>query len=297
MAVSDIQGHRGARGLRPENSMAAFEFALQCGADTLEMDVVISADNQVVVSHDPFMSDVICSWPDGRPVGADEAPSLLLYGMSYEQIRQFDCGQRRHPGFPGQQAAPAVKPLLADVFSRMEELARGMGRSLPYYNIETKSTEDGDGSAHPGPELFAELLLGEIASQGVGARTTVQSFDPRTLRHIKTTGADVELSLLVGSDTEGDIHSHVEDLGFVPEIYSPEHVLVSEALMRSAQNLSVRILPWTVNTVEEMERLVDLGVTGLITDYPDVAVKRFRSGRPASGTTPQERADPPHQKH
>ncbi len=274
----DIQGHRGARGLLPENSIPAFRKALELGVTTLELDVVISKDMQVVVSHDPFMSSELCLQPDGTPVVASEQDQFALFAMDYEVIRQFDCGSRGNPRFPHQLAEPVAKPLLAEVLAFAESFALTMGGPPPRYNIETKSTPAGDGSLHPGPEEFAGLLFDTIVAGGVAGRSTIQSFDPRTLKVAHALRAnsldagELSMSLLVSRNSPSWT-GQIDWLGFAPEILSPDYRLVDEALMQDARSRNMQVLPWTVNETNDMAKLVALGVDGLITDYPDRALR------------------------
>ena len=266
----DLQGHRGARGLAPENAIPAFRRALELGVTTLEMDAVISQDQQVVVSHEPWFSGHICSLPSGAPVPLEEERSYRIYALPYSEIRQFDCGLRGNPRFPMQEKMEAHKPLLKDVIAFAEQYA--LDHDLPpvYYNIETKSSPAGDNTLHPDPETFTSLLLDVIEAGNVLPRTTVQSFDPRTLRIAHSRHPDMSLALLVGDHDTMDMAGHVANLGFVPTIYSPAYRLVDAELVETAHARGMRVIPWTVNTLPEMQALVKLGVDGLITDYPDL---------------------------
>ena len=272
----DLQGHRGARGLLPENTIRGFEKALALGAVTLEMDVVISEDGQVVVSHDPYFSAAFCSKPGGAPVTEAEERSLRLFAMPYEEIARYDCGRRGHPRFPRQEARPAVKPLLRDVIAAAEAYARRASRPAPFYNIETKSQPAGDGVLHPAPETFVRLVLAVVEEAGVARRTTVQSFDPRTLRVARRLAEEgaappVRLALLVAEEHSRGLDADLDALGFTPDIYSPDYRLVDAALVEKAHARGVQVVPWTVNEADDMRRLKRLGVDGLITDYPDLA--------------------------
>lgn len=279
----DLQGHRGARGRRPENTWPAFRFALEQGVTTLEMDVVISGDGQVVVSHEPWMNADICTAPDGTPISPDRAQQHNLYRMPYREIAAYDCGRRGHPAFPEQNAEPASKPLLRTVVARAEAFVHDTGRAPVFYNIETKSRPAWEGRFHPSPNVFAQALIDAVQEAGISARTIVQSFDPRTLRYIRTAAPGLRLALLVGYEAEGALAEQVEALGFVPQVYSPDHRLVDPALIEAAHRRGMQVIPWTVNDPEAMQRLADLGVDGLITDYPDRA-RHLREG--ASGTMP-----------
>ncbi|WP_103019519.1 glycerophosphodiester phosphodiesterase family protein [Salinibacter altiplanensis] len=272
----DLQGHRGARGLAPENTLPAFRRALRIGVTTLEMDVVISADGQVVVSHEPWMNPDICALPAGDPVPEDNAREHNLYQMPYADIRQYDCGQRQHPDFPRQTSRPAAKPRLRNVIERAEAYGTDHDRSPIFYNIEIKARPEWDGTFHPAPETFTRRVLNVIHEHGVAGRTTIQSFDERALRATRrlrgnrNTGTTVQLALLVTDATPDALRQQLDALGFVPSVYSPAHSVVDEALLRAAHDRGLRVVPWTVNERDTMRQLIRLGVDGLITDYPDV---------------------------
>jgi glycerophosphoryl diester phosphodiesterase len=272
----DVQGHRGARGRRPENTWPAFQYALEQGVSTLEMDVVISADGQVVVSHEPWMNAEICTAPDGTPVSKDKAQQHNLYRMTYEEIAAYDCGQRQHPSFPKQMPESAPKPLLRDVIARAEAFVRDTGRDAVFYNIETKSRLAWEGRFHPPPDVFAQHLIDVIEAAGVSPRTTVQSFDLRTLRYTRDAAPGLRLALLVAQEGDAGLAENLTTLGFVPHIYSPNYQLVDAALVNTAHTRGMQVIPWTVNNRNAMRRLVNMGVDGFITDYPDRGM-RLRS--------------------
>ena len=269
----DIQGHRGARGLHPENTIPGFMAALELGVTTLEMDAVISRDRRVVISHEPWFSRAICRQPDGRRIPILRQRRFRLFEMSYAEISRFDCGSLRHPHFPQQQPRPAPKPLLADVFARSEARAAELGRAPVFYSIETKAKPEWDGIYHPDPETFARLLLEEIEAAGVGERTIVQSFDVRTLRSMKRLAPSLRLSLLAERKQVRDIDGNVTLLGFEPDIYSPHHAPVDAVLVERAHEKGMDVIPWTVNDALRMKELVEMGADGVITDYPDVALR------------------------
>jgi len=273
----DLQGHRGARGLAPENTMLAFRRALEIGVTTLEMDVVISKDGTVVVSHEPWMNPEICSLPSGDPVPEPAAHEHNLYRMPYAEIERYDCGQRRHPDFPRQDPEPAVKPRLRDVIADAEAFVADSGRPPVFYNIELKSRPDWDETFHPPPDAFARRVLDLVHESEVAGRTTIQAFDERALRAARQLRAErddkaaVRLALLVGRGVDGGLADQLGRLGFTPAVYSPDHRLVDGPLLEAAEERGLRVVPWTVNERDAMRRLIRLGVDGLITDYPDVA--------------------------
>ncbi|MEL7170087.1 MAG: glycerophosphodiester phosphodiesterase family protein [Bacteroidota bacterium] len=265
----DLQGHRGARGLRPENTLPAFDLALDLDVTTLELDTVISQDEEVVVSHEPWMNADIASHPDGTPVSEDEARSLNLFQMPYTEIARYDVGQRGNPRFPEQVTMAVAKPRLRDVIERAEAKAARDGRPAPFYNIETKCTDATDGLFHPSPEQFTALLWDVFDETGIAPRATLQSFDVRTLQEAHRLALPIRLALLVAYESEHSVTNHVARLGFVPHIYSPDYRLVDADLMMAAASVGMDVIPWTVNDPDEAQRLRDLGVAGLITDYPD----------------------------
>jgi glycerophosphoryl diester phosphodiesterase len=266
----DLQGHRGCRGLLPENTWPAMEKALDLGVTTLELDVVISADNQVVVSHEPWMSHEIATHPNGQPVSEAEEKSLNLYRMTYHEIQSYDVGMRFHPRFPYQQKIPVQKPLLSDLFDRVENYMKTHSRTLPYFNIETKCLPVGDGLYHPKPERFVELLMEVIHSKKMGKRVVIQSFDFRTLRYLHQNDPSIQTSVLVDEGESRNIDVIVSLLGFIPSVYSPHYSLVDDDLIRECHKKKMRIIPWTVNSKKEIERFKRMGVDGIITDYPDL---------------------------
>ncbi len=264
----DLQGHRGARGLLPENTIPAFLRALELGVTTLEMDVVIAKDSTVVVSHDPWMSGVICKRPDGKWVLLQKKHKI--FAMTYDEVAQYDCGSRGNPRFPRQQKMKTAKPRLADVIEAAETYTREHGLPPVEYNIETKARPEWDGTFTPDPETFTRLLYDVLVETGIKDRTILQSFDVRTLRVGRRLDPSWRLALLIGGDDKAGLAANLDTLGFTPTIYSPDYHLVDADLIREAHDLGLLVIPWTVNTLAEMQRLKTLGVDGLITDYPDI---------------------------
>ncbi|MDB4655313.1 glycerophosphodiester phosphodiesterase [Flavobacteriales bacterium] len=264
----DLQGHRGARGLFPENSLEGFISAVDLMVNTIEMDVVISKDKQVVVSHEPWISSTICWGRNDKPVA--EGKGLNIYQMNYDQVTNYNCGSEPHPDFPLQAKFSTFKPLLSEVIAEVESNAAALEIPAPKYNIEIKSMPEGDDIFHPKPTEFCELVLAQINEANIHDKVIIQSFDVRALQASKQLDASIPVALLV-SETNG-FEKDLEKLGFTPEIYSPNFRLVDEEMVRSCHQNNIQIIPWTVNEEEDMEKLLDLGVDGLITDYPDVAL-------------------------
>jgi glycerophosphoryl diester phosphodiesterase len=264
----DIQGHRGARGLFPENTIAGFIEAVKMGVNTLEMDVVITKDHQVVLSHEPWLSDEICLGV------SNDKKKHNIYAMNYEEVQQFDCGSKPHPKFPHQKNFPCRKPLLSEVFDSVEAFVKASNLPLPYYNIETKSTPDGDNKFHPEPQKFMELVYDIIKSQELIYRCVIQSFDVRTLKALKEINCFMPQALLV-ANAHG-VKKNVQQLGFTPAIYSPNYLLVNKKTVKQCHKLGMKIIPWTVNDVSKMKKIKRLGCDGVITDYPNLAVEKLR---------------------
>ena len=267
----DVQGHRGCRGLRPENTIPAFIHALELGVTTLELDVVVSQDKQLVVSHEPFLSHLICTGPEGEKITAAQEKEYNLYQMPYEQIRQCDCGSQKHPRFPEQQPVAVPKPRLADVIDSVEQYLRAHNRPPVQYNIETKSTPAGDGVFHPAPKEFVELLLAVLKEKAIEERTIVQSFDVRTLQEARRMAPELRQALLV--ENLRSVQENIDALGHVPEVYSPDLRLVNKKLRDYTRQRGMQLIPWTVNDRKDIQKMLDLGVDGIISDYPDRVLK------------------------
>lgn len=266
----DLQGHRGARGLAPENTIPGFIRALELGVTTLELDAVIGGDGEVVVSHEPWFSSQICSHPDGRPVNEDEERDLKIFEMSYDQIVRFDFGSRGNTGFPGQQVMNVAKPLLTDVIRAVEAHVVSLESQRVFYNIEIKSTPERDGVHYSTVNEYAQLLVDVLNEQDILSFTSIQSFDPRALEAVKTIDPTISLVFLIDNDI--GFSKNLDRLSFAPDIYSPHHLLVDKSLVEAVHRMDIKVIPWTVNDAERMNELIDAGVDGFITDYPDRGV-------------------------
>lgn len=269
----DFEGHRGARGLLPENTIPSFLKALEFGVTTLEMDVVITKDHQVVLSHEPYLSSEICSNTNSTPISPSEEKNFNIYQMTASELARYDCGKRGHARFPQQQAQSATKPLLRDVIESVEIFCRE--RRLPpvFYNIETKSTRDGDGVFHPYPDEFARLVYEEVKRNDILDRTIFQSFDERTLESLRALDSDIYLCLLV--ENSDGLEKNLARLSFKPQIYSPHYKLVTPELVAELKRRDIKLTVWTINTLDEMKHLKAMGVDGIITDYPNLKSALF----------------------
>lgn len=269
----DWQGHRGARGEMPENSIIAMQKALQSGVKTLEMDVVITADSVVVLSHEPFLNPEICFDSNGTALSGT-GKAYNIFEMTYRELQKFDCGSKGNINFPAQEKLMATKPALLDVFIAAEEGAMMMNRPEPYYNIEIKSSEEWEGRFHPALNTYVDLVMEVIERAHLQERVTLQSFDKRALQYLKENYPQIKLALLV---EEGSYSNHIKELGFVPNVFSPHYSLVSKSLVRDLHAQKVEVIPWTVNEISEAEELMKIGVDGIITDYPSKLIPALKS--------------------
>jgi len=263
----DWQGHRGCRGLLPENSIPAFLKALEYPIKTLELDAVISKDRKVIVSHDPYFSHHISKKPDGTSITEEEEKDFRLYEMTYQEIKTFDCGSRGNERFPEQKPMFVNKPSLEEMVNAVEAYCHHNERAKPFYNIEIKSRPDWYENMVPLPADFVNLLISEITELGIKDRCSIQSFDTAVLIELNKQAPEVDNVFLV-ENLEG-FAANMAKLDFVPDIYSPYYKFIDEALVKEVHAKDMRLIPWTINEDEEMKRLKALGVDGIITDYPN----------------------------
>jgi len=269
--VFDMQGHRGARGMYPENTIPSFIYALDLGVTTLEMDVVINADGHVYLSHEPWMSEKICAHADARPVKANEAKSLNIYQMSDAEISSFDCGSRGNARFKQQKAMPASKPQLNSVIKAVLQRSTQTERTPVFFNIEIKSAPEGDNVFHPPVEQFAKAVYDVVKQHHVIEYTSIQSFDPRALEATHLIDPDISTVLLV--DNHEGFEKNLKRLSFRPDVYSPNYERLNKSSIDSANALGILVIPWTVNSKKVMLKLMSWGVDGLITDYPALGMQ------------------------
>ncbi|MCW8796993.1 MAG: glycerophosphodiester phosphodiesterase family protein [Chlorobium sp.] len=269
----EIHAHRGARSVYPENTLPSFLKAVDLGADALELDLCVSGDNRIVVSHDPYMKAGLCSAPDGKVLAKQDERQYLLYAMKYADILRFDCGHASDE-VPCRFEVRAVKPVLEEVFRVVEERLESSGRARGViYNIEVKSGVEGDGRLHPPPEEYAHLVADLIERSGVASRVRIQSFDPRILKAIRDISPALDTGLLIKKGQ--DLFDQLDSLGFKPEYLNPFFRLVDRTLVERLHRRNIRIIPWTVNRPESMRALAAMGVDGIITDYPGMALNVF----------------------
>lgn len=270
MEQLDKQGHRGCRGLYPENTIPGFLKAIDLGATTLEMDLVITKDKKVILSHEPFFNHEITTLPNGEYVSESNERELNIYEMVYSEVKKYDVGQKAHPRFLQQQKIKANKPLLAEVIDSVEMHAKTNNKQPLFYNIETKIQPQTDNVYHPEPQEFVDLIMAVILEKKIQNRVIVQSFDSRSLQYLHQKYPSIKTALLVEAFDKKSFEKQIEDLGFTPTIYSPAQELVDLNLVQECRSKKIKLIPWTVNDLETIRRFVALGVDGIITDYPNL---------------------------
>lgn len=264
----DVQGHRGARGIMPENTIPGMIKALQLGVTTLEMDIVISKDKQAVVSQEPYFNHEFSLMPNGKEILFKDEKKNNIYKMDYAEVKKFDVGSKVHPRFLGQQKMKAYKPLLAELIDSVEIFVKNNKLAKPDYNIETKLIRKGDGEFQPSPEEYIDIIMDIVKRKKLEKRVIIQSFDIRSLQYLHQKYPKMRTSL--GIDEKEDFENNIKELGFVPTIYSPYSVLVGKNLVDKCHAAGVKIIPWTVNSLKDLKYLISLGVDGIITDYPNL---------------------------
>lgn len=267
----DLQGHRGSRGLMPENTIPAMIKALDLGVTTLEMDLAVTKDGIIIVSHEPYMNPVICLTPDRNEIVAGDK-SHNIYQMDFKEVIKYDCGIKFHSGFPQQVKFHVTKPRLSDLIDVVEKYVSDMGLPKPNYNIEIKSSPDGDGIYHPAPKEFSDLVYQLIDEKLDWSRVNIQSFDFRVLQYMHQVYPQVTLTMLV--ETASKPAEQLAELGFEPQIYSPYFAALTKETVEEFHKKGMKVIPWTVNTAGQMEKLLEMGVDGIITDYPNLAPKK-----------------------
>ncbi|KAF0241470.1 MAG: glycerophosphoryl diester [Chitinophagaceae bacterium] len=266
----DQQGHRGCRGLMPENTIPAMLKAIELGVTTLETDAIITKDKQVILSHEPFFNHEITTKPNGEYVVEAEEKGLNMFQMNYAQIATYDVGMKMHNRFPQQQKIPAIKPTLANMIDAAENYCKTNKRAPIRYNIETKIQVETDHIYHPSPEEFVELLVGVIQSKKITERVTIQSFDIRSLQYLHKKYPSIKTAVLIEDFDKKSFTNQIEALGFTPTIYSPHYSLVNHELIEACHSKGIQVIPWTVNDLPTMQRLKKMGVDGIISDYPNL---------------------------
>jgi glycerophosphoryl diester phosphodiesterase len=261
------EGHRGTRGLMPENTIQAMEKGISVGANVLEMDVYTTKDGQVVVAHDPYINRDHSYLPGGGEIPLADTHKYVLHQMDYAEIKKFDTGSKFYSAFPQQQKLPTYSPLLGELIDSVENYARVHHLPKPIYNIELKNSLQYDNVYNALPDVLSDAVMAVVNSKKIGNRYYLQSFDFRPLQYIHKTYPKVTIGFLTDSKLSFD--ENIKTLGFKPQLYSPHYKLVTPELIENCHKNNIKIVPWTVDTVQEMKSINALGVDGIITDYPN----------------------------
>ncbi|MDO1501245.1 glycerophosphodiester phosphodiesterase family protein [Winogradskyella maritima] len=265
----DIQGHRGWRGKYPENSMIGFQKAMELGVTTLELDIGVTKDREIIISHEPFMSRKICLNPHGEEIPEEMDMVYNLFQMSHDSIKQFDCGTKFHPDFPKQEKVDVYKPLLSELMTFI--LKENASVKL---NVEIKSKQGYYGIYTPHPKDYVALVLEEIESYNFQNRVTLQSFDINILEEINKQAPKLQIALLV--DDNEKIQAKLKALSFLPSIISPYYELLTASNVTSLQSSGFKVIPWTVNSDEAIQIMIDFQVDGIISDHPEKVFQAIR---------------------
>lgn len=264
------EGHRGARGLYPENSIGAMKVAIDHPkVTTLEMDCHITKDKKVVVYHDDYLNPKFVTYNNGKELSGKDIKGLI-YGYTLNELENFDIGLKGNVDFPQQKKIATQISLLADLIDESEAYAKQNRKTPMFYNIETKSKANNDHKSHPGPQEFSDLLLEVVLEKNIAPRTVIQSFDKRTIQYINKTYPQIKTSFLIDAKNKKSIKELVTELGFTPFIISPNYKIVTEEFVKEAHDLGIKVIPWTANTKEEITALEKLKVDGIISDYPNL---------------------------
>lgn len=269
-----IEGHRGSRGHLPENTIPSFIKAIEQGADTIELDLVVSKDGKLVVSHEPWFSSVISTDPKGNRIAKETEREHNIFTMTYAEVKKYDVGSIGNVGFPEQKPMKVHKPLLEDTFREVEKYVAKNKLPRVRYNIEIKSNPKDDNVYQPVPAVFAKMVYDAVIKAKLEKHVIIQSFDPRPLQELRKLPVALPLAFLTGSNAK-TAAENLEWLGFVPDTYSPHYSLVNDELIRFCREKGMKIVPWTVNEIADLERMKKFDLDGIITDYPDRAVKVF----------------------
>jgi len=259
-AAFDLQGHRGARGHAPENTLAGFERALAIGVDTLELDVGVTRDGVVVIHHDRRLNPDVARGVDGKWV---RAPAPTIYSLSYAELARYDVGRIR-PGSDYARRFPHQQPIDGARIPRLSDLWPIAPRVR--FNIETKLMPEAPEETLP-PEPFARAVIAEVRRAGVAPRTTIQSFDFRTLAVVQREAPEIRTAYLTSGQRGDDVVKRVHALQGT--IWSPNYQDLDPVALAAARGFGLKVIPWTVNEPADIARVLAMNVDGLISDYPD----------------------------
>lgn len=261
-------GHRGTRGLMPENTIPAMIKGIEAGANTIEFDVHITKDGKVVVYHDASFNPAYTTMPDGTEIPKETREQYTFYKMDYSKIRTFVIGEKAYPEYPEQQRLKSYAPLLSEMIDSVEAYTKAHHLPSVYYLLEIKSSEKTDGTEQPAPEEYIKKLMAVKELKPLGERLIVQSFDMRPLQVMHKKHPSVTLGFLT-YQKDAVLDKQLTELGFSPAFYNPYYSFLTPELLQQCHAKHIQVVPWTVQDVADMKRLKEMGVDGIITDYPN----------------------------
>lgn len=261
----EVQGHRGARGVRLENTLPAFEAAIEAGVDLIELDLVVTRDGELVIFHDFCINPEICANLDGSEISS---PGPLIYSLSLAQLKQFECKQ--NPLFPSQLPTKGISiPTLRELLTMISNSPYPNAKKVRL-NLEIKR-DPNHPELTPSPEVFAKKVLDIVKKNEFSDRVYYSSFDPEVLAELRKLDSGLIIAYLKEDDLEGFVEKALE---LRANIVSPEHIFIQDAnFVHSLKLLGFEVVVWTVNDGERMLELIELGVDGIITDYPEKMIK------------------------
>lgn len=264
-----VHGHRGSRGTMPENTIPAFEAALIAGVDVLELDLVVTKDNVLVVSHDPKVKPGRCLDAEGKKIKV----AVPIIELTIAELKKYDCGSLLNPSFPKQVAVPGTPmPTLDQVFTMVEKSGQELARRVEF-NIETKIFPS-EPELTPSPTEFAKLVAESVQRRGMVQRVIVQSFDIRTLKEIKKIAPDIRISQLTSSNLLNIVPSlKAADV----DIWSPNYRWITPETVKEAHAAGFKVVPWTINTEKEWGIAIKNGADAIITDYPTALIEYLKT--------------------
>lgn len=277
-------GHRGTRGLMPENTIPAMKKGIMVGANTLEMDLQVTQDGKIVLNHDNTLNPFYVTRPDGSDIPQlpdkkridnsnipkAEQKEYMIYDMKYSDIRRYIVGEKYYPDFPEQQRVKTYMPLLTEVIDSIEIFTKENYHAPVYYMPEIKSNPDYYGISQPYPEQFVRIVMEALRPyiKEIKRRIIFQCADLEPLQILHRDYPDIQLALLPHGRNVS-IDEYIGKLGFKPDFYLPRYRAVTPELLNRCHSLGIKVIPWTPDDTAAMRKLVTMGVDGIITNYPD----------------------------
>ena len=270
VARIEVQGHRGARAMRPENTLPAFQYAIEQGVDVLEMDMAVTKDGVIVISHDPRINKELCLMPNGKPV----TEMIPIHQLTLKEVKAFDCASIRHPKFATQMPMPGTRiPTLDEVFDLVEG-SKLPGAKTVRFNIETKIVPRFVGTLSLDPQAFAASFLATVKRRGMLGRVVLQSFDHRALAYAKAMEPHLKIALLV-DESLPDVAALIKAAH--ADILSPHMDWIDRGVVDAAHKVGAEVIPWTADSADDWAYLTGIGVDGIITDDPKGLIDWLKS--------------------